>query len=165
MDYLFCAQGSQALDFATLGRTLFAFDVDGWLDAAGAVPALQQLAQHARVAAFSQRPHAALRAMLPEAVSLITPTAASTPTDRSEALHTLLAHSRCHGLMFVGDAQRNQTLFEDAPHEWLTVQIGAAPPARRAAAARYFVNDTHEAISLLRALLARVDARLAPAGG
>jgi hypothetical protein len=163
MDYLFSEAGSQALDYAAVGRTLFAFDFDGLWPAAPAADlppdlsqALHRLARQARVAVVSDRPRASLLPHLPGEVSFVVgrdgePHLTDGPLSKREALQALQNHSRCRSILFVSDAH-DEPVFDDAPPEWLTVHVGA----QGGGAARYFVNDTNEVASLLNALLARL---------
>ncbi|MBI5333906.1 MAG: trehalose-phosphatase [Burkholderiales bacterium] len=82
MHYLFSEEGSRALDYAAVGRTLFAFDFDGTLAPIVARPeqahllpgigdALSRLAQTAPVAVISGRDRAALLQRLPPALAYV----------------------------------------------------------------------------------------------
>jgi trehalose-6-phosphatase len=166
MDYLFSESGSQALDYAAVGRTLFAFDFDGTLgDAQAGLPpdirkALHLLARQARVAVITDRARASLLPHLPSEISFVVghdgdpalPEGADGPRSKREALQALQVKSRCHSILFVGDDSSDEPVFEEAPDEWLTVHVGASAPSQ----ARYFVNDSNEVASLLNALLARM---------
>lgn len=165
MDYLFSAAGSQALDYAAVGRTLFAFDFDGLSGRPPDLPpdlhqALQRLAQRAGVAVISGHARASLLPRLPHAVRYVVghdgapglPASGGGPRSKSEALQALQAQSRCHAILFVGNDRSDEPVFAAAPEDWLTVHVGAGAPSQ----ARYFVNDTNEVAALLHALLARM---------
>ncbi|WP_374592945.1 hypothetical protein [Aquabacterium sp.] len=163
MDYLFSETGSQALDYAVVGRTLFAFDFDElWRApppperAAELRHALRQLASQARVAVVSSQPRASLLAQLPDEIRYVVgrdgePRLTDGPLSKREALAAVQQHSRCGAMVVVSKAHA-EPLFDDAPSDWLTVQIGAPGPGP----ARYFVNDANEVTALLHALLARL---------
>jgi len=163
MDYLFSEAGSQALDYAVVGRTLFAFDFDGlWR---GTPPpelpadlrrALRQLASQARVAVVSGQLRASLLTQLPGEIGYVVgrdgePKLTDGPLSKREALAALQQHSRCHAVVVVSKAHA-EPVFDDAPPDWLTVQVGPPGPSP----ARYFVNDANEVAALLNALLARL---------
>lgn len=173
MDYLFSAAGSQALDYAAVGRTLFAFDFDGLSEPSASTrapklppelhTALHRLAQRARVAVISDHARAGLLAQLPPAVRYVVghdgapdlpdpPGGGAAPHAKAAALQALQTHSRCHALLFVGNARSDEPVFASAPPDWLTVHVGTGAPSQ----ARYFVNDTNEVAALLHALLARM---------
>lgn len=166
MDYLFSEAGSQALDYAAVGRTLFAFDFDGLLgEARSELPsdirhALHLLARRARVAVITDHDRASLLPQLPSEISYVVghdgdpqlPSGADSPRSKREALQALQARSRCHSILFVGDDLSDEPIFEEAPDDWLTVHVGASEPSQ----ARYFVNDANEVAALLNALLARM---------
>ncbi|MCH2242672.1 MAG: hypothetical protein MK041_12270, partial [Aquabacterium sp.] len=82
MHYLFSEEGSRALDYAAVGRTLFAFDFDGTLAPIVARPehahllpgvgeALSRLAETAPVAVISGRDRATLLQRLPPALAYV----------------------------------------------------------------------------------------------
>lgn len=82
MHYLFSEEGSRALDYAAVGRTLFAFDFDGTLapivdrpDEARLLPgvgeALQRLSRTAPVAVISGRDRATLLQRLPAELAYV----------------------------------------------------------------------------------------------
>lgn len=166
MDYLFSEAGSQALDYAALGPTLFAFDLDELL-APGAPPlpdetrrALQELSRLAPVAVISRRERSALVQRLPEGLAYLIgrngqeglEDLPATPAHSTrDALQAVLSHARCHKAVFVGTGPGDDPLFDSAPPHWLTVHVGAEPDGR----ARWFVNDEQELAALLRAILAR----------
>lgn len=166
MNYLFSEAGSQALDYAAVGRTLFAFDFDGtWRDTQPELPpdirkALHLLARQARVAVITERDRASLLPHLPSEISYVVghdgdpglPDGGDAPRTKREALEALQASSRCRSILFVGDDSSDEPVFEAAPDEWLTVHVGASTPSQ----ARYFVNDSNEVAALLNALLVRM---------
>lgn len=202
MDYLFSEAGSQALDLAAIGPTLFAFDLDALVPPGSHhLPedtrrALQELSRYATVAVLSSlepgtsaedtpikdspadrawgagraagtRPAAdgtadtrpfdvfdtaprpgSLRPVPGEPIPL---RRAQEPRSRQEAVNQVLAACGCRKAVFVGAGGDSQSLFATAPSHWLTVQVGTAAVSP----ARWFVNDSLELTSLLRAIVAR----------
>lgn len=162
MDYLFSEAGSRALDFAAIGPTLFAFDLDDLLGPdAPPLPdetrsGLLELSRTAPVAVISARERARVVDRLPEGLSYVIGRdgeglPGSAVASKPEAVQALLTHSRCRTAVFVGAGAGDETVFESAPPHWLTVHVGAGEPS----CARWFVNDEQELASLLRAILAR----------
>lgn len=66
--------------------------------------------------------------------------------DKGLAVQTLLHHSGCETVFFVGDDVNDEPVFERAAPHWLTVRVGAEPAGSRA---RFFLGAQAEMAVLL----------------
>lgn len=72
--------------------------------------------------------------------------------DKSDAVVDLLSRSGRHALVFVGDDENDEPVFQRAGEHWLTVRVGCDAPRSKA---QFFVDGHADMVHLLEALIAR----------
>lgn len=75
--------------------------------------------------------------------------------DKAAAVHELVVRSGSGSALFVGDDLNDESVFEHAPPEWLTVRVGRDDPGSRA---RWFLDGQAEMVGLLERLIRALEA-------